>query len=145
MNRDIRLLMPEGWHIETEQYLDEMQEEITHIEAHLFDGKGNDMGLADITAGDMPEDETAYDQAFANYADMVGFSSDDEGQDPISSFSFNGRKAYGFEAEDESGAYVFFLAQEPKKGLLTIVVTMGPDRETALEYQRLVERGLRIK
>ena len=74
----ITLPMPQGWNCSQETFKDESGAEISHFEAYLPNPvKEADEGLVDVYVGPMPEDTTAADQAFANYADMVGFDNDD--------------------------------------------------------------------
>ena len=109
MEYDIQLPLPEGWVSSVDQYIDEDGSEISHLEAQLR-GRG-----IDLYVGPMPEGETAADQAFSNYVDMVGFEDGDEG-DPIIQYPFDGKKAYGFEAYDEEDHPLRVLCLEPKKG-----------------------------
>jgi len=138
MAYDIQLPLPEGWISSVEQYTEFDGSEITHLEAQNH-------GLAfDLYVGPMPEDETAADQAFSNYAEMVGFSDDDEG-DPIIQYPFNGRKAYGFDAYDEEDKPLRVLCMEPRKGTLAVMCLSAPKEKALEELQSLVEKKLRIK
>lgn len=141
----INLNLPRGWKTEKDSYIDESGEEITHLEACLAgtEGRDND-ALIDIYAGSMPEGETAEDQAFANYAETVGFDGDDE-ESPISSFKFNGKNAWGFEAVTEEDYPMRFIAQEVRKGLLVIIVCCASSEEKLSEVSVMIERNLRVK
>ena len=147
MAYDIQINLPAPWQKESETYQDESGAMVTHFEAHLYDEKaGRDRAVIDIYAGDMPEDTTAEDQALSNYADIVGFDDDDpEDFNPIASFKFNGRNAYGFEALCEDDSPMMFLSQEPRKGVLVIMCVAALDDVSLQEYLQLVERNLRVK
>lgn len=94
----------------------------------------------------MPEDTTAEDQAFSNYADMVGFSDDDpEDFQPIFKIKFNGRNAYGFEALCEDESPMKFLTQEVKKDVLAIICVAGKDEKTLDGILTVVERNFRVR
>lgn len=138
--------LPASWTCEQDTYLDESGYEITHLEAHLSDGKaGTDKAMIDIYVGDMPEDETAEDQALANYADTVGFYDDDpEDFNPIEKIKFNGRNAYGFTALCEDDSPMRFLSQEVRKGVLAIIVFAAKDESALADLHNLVERSFRI-
>ena len=138
MANDIQLPLPEGWVSSVEQYTEVDGSEVAHLEAQ------NNGRFVDIYVGPMPEDETAADQAFSNYAEMVGFADDDEG-DPIIQYPFNGRKAYGFEAYDEEDHPLRVLCLEPRKGVLAGMCLSASDEKALENLQTLVERKLRIK
>ena len=143
---DITVKLPEGWQSESETYLDESGVEITHFEAHLYDSVGSkDRGLIEIYAGDMPDGTTAEDQAFSNYADIVGFDDDDpEDFNPIVKWKFNNRNAYGFDALCEDDSPLRFFTQEPSKGVLVIYCIAGADEKQLAAVLELVERNARV-
>lgn len=147
MSYDIQLRLPHQWISETETFLDESGYEVTHFEATLNSKNPKESPMfIDVYAGDMPEGETAEDQAFANYAETVGFSEDDpEDFNPIEKIKFNGKSAWGFAALCEDDSPMRFLTQEVRKGLLAVIV-FGAGNEARLNnLQDLVERNLRIK
>lgn len=147
MAYDITLNLPAGWQKESDNYIDESGAEISHLEAHLYnDSKKRDEGMIDIYVGEMPEDTTAEDQAFSNYADMVGFSDDDPDDfQPIFKVKFNGKNAFGFEALCEDESPMKFFTQEIKKGVLAIICIAGKDEKTLDGIFTVVERNFRIK
>ena len=141
MAYDIQLNLPAPWRKETETYDDESGAEVTHLEARL-----DDMALIDIYAGDMPSDMTAEDQAYSNYADIVGFAEDDpEDFNPISQIKFKNRSAYVFHALCEDESPMMFLSQEIRKGVLIIMCCAGKDDDVLQDTVLLVERNLRVK
>lgn len=145
MAYDIQLHLPAPWTVELDTFEDEGGCLITHAEAHLWNEKAKkDEGIADIYVGDMPEDETAEDQAFANYAETVGFDEDDE-DCPIGKFKFNGKNAWGFAALCEDDSPMRFISQEVRKGVLAIIVVAAKNEKALEEVQSLVERNLRIR
>lgn len=147
MAYNITLPLDAPWETERDVLQDESGFEITHLEASLPNDKAKrDDALVDIYVGEMPEGETAEDQAFANYAEVVGFDDDDpEDFNPISKFTFNNRPAYGFEAVCEDESPMRFLAQEVRKGVLAVIVIVCDTRQRIDEVHRLFECKLRIK
>lgn len=143
---DVKLNMPSPWRKESETYLDESGAEITHVEAGLYDEKRKeDDAFVDIYVGDMPDDTTAEDQAFSNYADMVGFSEDDPADfNPIEKLMFNGRKAYGFQALCENDSPMMFLSVEIRHGVLAIICVAAADTDKLADAFSAVEKGLRV-
>ncbi len=144
---DITLNLPTRWQKESDTYIDESGAEISHLEAHLYNRNDKrDEGMIDVYVGEMPEDTTAEDQAFSNYADMVGFSDDDpEDFQPIFKVKFNGKNAFGFEALCEDDSPMKFFTQEIKKGVLAIFCIAGKDEKTLDEIYTVVERNFRIR
>lgn len=140
MKTDIQITLPDGWKISRDNYTDDSGETISHIEASLTD----DSAFFEVHAGPMPEGETAEDQAFANYAESVGFDDDDEGS-PIVKFKWNGKNAWGFEALCEDDRPLRLISQEVRSGVLAIII-IGATDDTQLEkVSELVETHLRIK
>lgn len=139
--------LPASWTCEQDTYLDESGYEIAHLEAHLRnDRKQKDEAIIDIYVGDIPEGETAEDQALANYAETVGFYDDDpEDFNPIEKFKFNGKNAYGFSALCEDESPMRFIAQEVRKGILAIIVFSASDEQSVEETRALIERSFRVK
>lgn len=129
----IEIKLPEGWTGLTGEQ---------HVEIEKQDGTAS----VEITAGEMPAESAAPEQALINFIDMVGFDDDDpEDYSPIEQWTFNNRKAYGFDAylEDESSIRV--LCIEPRKGTLTVISIIGRTEQTVEETMKLLERILRIK
>lgn len=143
---DIKINLPDGWQKESEVYEDESGEMISHLEAHNYDHENKtDLAMMDIYVGTMPEDTTAEDQAFSNYADMVGFSDDDpEGFEPIEKFKFNGRNAFGFSALCEDDSPMRFISVELKKDVLAIICIAAKDEDSLAGVFQIVERNLRL-
>ena len=144
MAYDVKLRLPEGWLTQTDTYIDESGAEVTHISTNL-PGKTADQGMMDIYVGAMPEDTTAEDQAFSNYADIVGFDEDDpEDFNPIEKIKFNGKPAFAFEALCEDDSPMRFISQEIKQGVLAILCVAALTDEKLEEFVGLAEKGLRI-
>lgn len=97
----------------------------------------------EILTGPFPEGEGPEDEIFANYADMVGFDGDED-EEVIQTFTFNGRKAYGYSVfcPDERPMNVF--CQEPRKGLCVLYTVIAGEDTTLDALMELVERGFRI-
>lgn len=147
MAYDIQFNLPSSWSVEQDIYVDESGFEISHLEAHLRNDKEQtDNGYIEIYVGDMPEGETAEDQAFANYAETVGFFEDDpEDYNPIEKVRFNGRNAWGFDAYGEDETPLKFLAQEVRKGVLAIMLFSAPTDAAVKDVCALAERNFRVK
>ncbi|MBP5211075.1 MAG: hypothetical protein J6Z27_04490 [Bacteroidales bacterium] len=143
---DILLNLPEGWQSETDTYIDESGAEVTHLEAHLHNKiKKKDEGMVDIYVGETPDDTNAEDQAYSNYADIVGFDEDDpEDFNPIDKIKFNNRNAWTFEALCEDNSPMEFISYEPKKGILAIICLAAASEAKLRELHSLIERSLRI-
>jgi len=137
---DVTLKLPTDWICEQDCFTDESGIEITHLEAQ------KEGYLIDIYVGDMPDGETAEDQALANYAETVGFYDDDpEDFNPIAKIDFNGKKAWGFSALCEDESPMRFIAQEVRKGVLAIIVFFAPDEKSVEDVRTLIERNFRIR
>ena len=147
MAYDIQLRLPDRWLSECDTFEDESGVVVTHFEGTLPSGKPDETkAFVDIYVGDMPVDETAEDQAFANYAETVGFSEDDpEDFNPIFKTKFNGKNAWGFDALCENETPMRFLAQEIRKGVLAIIVFGALNEASMISLQETLERNLRVR
>lgn len=145
MKIDLILPLPQGWTSEIEVQEEEDGVEVTHFEAHLpDDAQQTDKAFIDLYVGEMPEDTTPQDQALANYADIVGWD-EDEDEDPIVEWPFNGRKAYGFEAYCEDDSPMRIMCFEPKGGLLVVACFIARSDEGLVDLVTMVEKALRVK
>lgn len=145
MKYDIQLSLPEPWASETENYTDESGFEITHLAATL-PGDTDSEAIIDIYLGELPEGETAEDQALANYAETVGFYDDDpEDFNPIVKTKFNGKNAWGFDAICDEDSPMRFLAQEVKQGQLAVIVMVARTEDGLESVHTLVERNFRVR
>lgn len=139
MAYDVKLNLPAPWTVEMEVFNDDNGIEITRVTASA------DRDYVDIYVGPMPEDETAEDQAFANYAESVGFYEDDpEDFNPIEKFKFNNKPAFGFDGLSEENLPLKIFTQELKKGILAVVVVIGRNEKALAENLALVERSFRL-
>lgn len=147
MAYDVTINPGEGWQKETDIYTDESGTEITHLEAHKYnEAAKRDDAMVDIYVGRMPEDTSAEDQAFSNYADIVGFDEDDpEDFNPIDQIRFGGKAAYVFQALCEDDSPMMFLSQEVKSGVLAIICVAAADDDALAQTVQMVERTLRVK
>lgn len=134
---DVQISLPEGWKCSVDSYRDEDGSDVTHLEAHA--GRQIGEGTIEAYVGDMPEGDTAADQAITNYADMVGFEDDDD-FNPIEEWEFNGKKAYGFDALCTDDSPMRVLCIEIKQGVLAIICIAAPDEEKLEEVFSLAER-----
>ncbi|MCQ2110722.1 MAG: hypothetical protein MJY79_04420 [Bacteroidaceae bacterium] len=139
---DVKIVMPEGWSVRKETVPGMGGSQEILIEAVSADGSQS----VDITVGEMPAENTAADQAMTNFLDMVGFDEDDaEDYNPIEVWSFNNRKAYGFDAWLEDETPIRVMCSEAKRGVLCVLSMNAPDSEALASLQNLVERSLRIQ
>lgn len=147
MNCDLQLHLSAPWIVEQETYADESGFDVSHLQAVLGAGEDKPLeAMVDIYVGDMPEGESAEDQAFANYAEVVGFDEDDpEDFNPISKTEFNGKTAWCFSALCEDDSPMICISQEVKKGILAIICIAAPSDEKLEETRKLIERSLRIR
>ncbi|MCQ2159065.1 MAG: hypothetical protein MJY43_04500 [Bacteroidales bacterium] len=147
MTYDIQMNLPAGWQKEMDTYTDESGAEVTHLEATLPDPSGRrDSAMIDIYVGEMPSDTTAEDQAFSNYADIVGFEEDDpEDFNPIRKIKFNSRNAYAFDALCEDDSPMTFLSQEVRSEILAVICAAAVDEVKLKDVLELIEHNFRVK
>lgn len=139
---NVRMNMPEGWKVNMDTVPGMGGTDEVVIEAVSKDGNMS----VDVTVGEMPAENTAADQAMTNFLDMVGFDEEDsEDYNPIEVWSFNNRKAYGFDAWLEDETPIRVMCSEPKRGVLCVLSMNAPDSEALASLQNLVERSLRIQ
>lgn len=147
MAYNIQLNLPQGWHTECETYNEEGGFIITHLNGYLpNDLAKRDDASVDVYVGDMPEGETAEDQAFANYAEVVGFDENDpEDFNPIYKLKFNNKNAWAFDAICEDDSPMRLISQEVRQGVLAIIIFAATDDRALEELQATLERNLRVK
>ncbi|MCQ2066971.1 MAG: hypothetical protein MJY65_04900 [Bacteroidaceae bacterium] len=140
MKYRLEMKLADGWQSRSYSDCNEFGQEEYHLEASHSDGS-----FMDICFGEMPDGESAQDQAFENYAESVGFSDDDpEDFNPIVRFKFDGKSAWGFDAYQEDDAPMRLISQEIRQGMLVVIVFGAPDRDRLVEVHQLIERGLRV-
>ncbi len=138
---DIRFNPGEEWQCRRLVQTNEAGGEEIQIEASRADGS-----FINISVGEMPEGETAQDQAFANFVDTVGFSDDDpEGYNPIAKLKFNGKTAWGFDAYLEDDSPMRLISQEVRSGVLAVIVFSAPDRDALVSLHQNIERNFRVR
>ena len=146
MSYDISLPLPHDWTSEQDSYEEIDGVLITHLECHLPKGDGkSDRALIDLYVGDMPADTTAEDEAYANYADIIGWDDEDEEENPIAEWGFQRKKAYGFSGECEDGSIMLLMCIEIVKGGLLICSVVAPDDEEVSKWAKYLEENLRVK
>lgn len=141
MTYDITLPLPPGWSAEEERYDEISGATITHLECSKEEGAWQ----IDVYAGDMPDDTTAEDEAYANYAEIIGWDEDDDDDNPIAEWKFQNRTAYGFSGECENGSIMLLMCVEIKKGVLVIVCVIAPDDDSVGQLATYIEEKLRVK
>lgn len=141
MDNGISLNLPEGWKSRVETVRGEFGTPQNHAWARSADGSIE----IDVNEGEMPQDSTAQDQALTNYVDMVGFDDDDpEDYNPIEQWTFNNRKAYGFQVYCEGDSQLRVLCFEHKRGRLAVCSVEAPDEKSLDSAVMLLERSLRF-
>ena len=146
MKYNVTLPLPDGWTSETEEYEEIDGAPITHLSCSLADPSGKTGGsVIDLYLGDLPDETTARDEAFANYAEMVGWDDDDDETDPIAEWRFQNRRAFGFSALCEDESPLLLMCVEIKKGALLIANIIAPTDEELQNLARYVEFHLRLK
>lgn len=137
---DINLVLPTGWKSSVET-LHEPAGPVKHLEAYCADGSE-----IDICVGPMPPESTAEEEAFLNYADMVGWDDDDpEDEAALTVWTFNNRKAWGFEALCEDDSPLRVICSEVRGGVLLVMSIVAPDEKKLEELFSYLEARLRIK
>lgn len=141
---DITLPLPAGWTGEEERYDEEFGGIITHLSCEKQEHEGKGTWLIDVYVGDMPSDTTAEDEAYANYAEIIGWDDDDDEENPIAEWKFQKRTAYGFSGECEDSSIMVLMCVEIKKGVLVILCVIAPDDDNAAKLASYVEEKLRV-
>lgn len=143
---DILLPLTPDWINEEDRYEEVDGAFITHLECHLPSGDGkSDSAVLDIYVGDMPADTTAEDEAYANYADIIGWDDEDDEESPISEWRFKNKKAFGFSGECEDGSIMLLMCVEILKGALLIASIIAPDDEAVGKWAKYIEEKLTVR
>ncbi|MBQ3819995.1 MAG: hypothetical protein II809_00855 [Bacteroidales bacterium] len=143
---DILLPLTPEWINEEDRYEEVDGAFITHLECHLPSGDGkSDSAVLDIYVGDMPADTTAEDEAYANYADIIGWDDEDDEESPISEWRFKNKKAFGFSGECEDGSIMLLMCVEILKGALLIASIIAPDDEAVGKWAKYIEEKLTVR
>ena len=143
---DILLPLTPEWINEEDRYEEVDGAFITHLECHLPSGDGkSDSAVLDIYVGDMPADTTAEDEAYANYADIIGWDDEDDEEAPISEWRFKNKKAFGFSGECEDGSIMLLMCVEILKGALLIASIIAPDDEAVGKWAKYIEEKLTVR
>lgn len=143
---DILLPLTPEWINEEDRYEEVDGAFITHLECHLPSGDGkSDSAVLDIYVGDMPADTTAEDEAYANYADIIGWDDEDDEESPISEWRFKNKKAFGFSGECEDGSIMLLMCVEILKGALLIASIIAPDDEVVGKWAKYIEEKLTVR
>lgn len=146
MTYDILLPFSGAWQAEEDRYEEIDGAQISHMECHLPapDGSG-DEAFIDIYVGYMPSDTTAEDEAYANYAEIIGWSDEDDEDCPIAEWKFQRKTAYGFTGECENGSIMLLMCVEIHKGTLLILSLVADNDEEVGKWAKYVEENLKIK
>ena len=146
MTYDISLPLSPEWIREEDRYEEVDGAMITHLECHLPSAQeGKDDAFLDLYAGDLPSDTTAEDEAYANYAEIIGWDEEDEEDNPIAEWKFQKRKAFGFTGECEDGSIMLLMCVEIVKGGLLICSIIAPDDEAVSKWAEYLEANLKVR
>ncbi len=147
MNYDISLNLSPDWIREEDRYEEVDGAMITHLECHLpGPEEGKYEAILDLYAGDLPSDTTAEDEAYANYAEIIGWDEEeDDEENPIAQWKFQNRRAYGFSGECEDGSIMLLMCVEIIKGGLLICSVIAPDDEKVSKWASYLEANLKVK
>ena len=144
MTYSIKLPLPDGWTSEQDQYEEVQNAMITHLECQLKGPKGVEAAM-DLYVGDMPDGTTAEDEAFANYADMIGFEDDDEDEEnPIGKWKFQKKDAFGFSGMLEDNSVLLVMCVEIRKGALLIASVVATDDDGLSKWSKYLEEHLSV-
>ena len=144
MTYNINLPLQEGWSSEVET-LEENGVEITHFQAYLPDNTQQcDKALIDICAGPMPDGSDAESEALESYADVVGYDEDEEEEDPLTVWPFQGKKAFGYEAICEDGSPMRVMTVEIIPGVLAVITVACRDDSLLVSAVKNVEAKLSV-
>lgn len=140
MNR-LTLKLPQEWKQNTETVPGPFGTE----EQHAFASDPAGRVEIEVSEAEMPQDSTAPDQALTNYVDMVGFDEDDpEDYNPIQEWSFNNRKAFGFQVYCEDESQIRVMCQEHHRGRLAVISVQAPSDKDIEKAVSLLEKSLRF-
>ncbi len=146
MAYDITLPLSPAWTSEQDRYEEIDGVLITHLECHLPAGDGkSDEAFLDLYVGDLPSDTTAEDEAYANYAEIIGWDDEeDEEENPIAEWRFQKKKAFGFSGECEDGSIMLLMCVEIIKGGLLICSVIAKNDDEVSKWAKYVEDNLRV-
>lgn len=146
MDYNVTLPLPQGWACEQDCYEEVAGEMITHLNCHLTPAGSDTAKVAmDIYVGDMPEGTTAEDEAFANYADIIGWDDDeDDDQSPIAEWKFQKKRAFGFSGICEDESVMLVMCVEIKQGVLLIASVVAENDDELSKWAEYLDHHLRI-
>lgn len=138
----ITLPLPRGWYSEEETLFDEGIE-ITHLQAYCPDDKSqSDKSLVDIYVGAMPEGSDAENEALNSYADIVGLDEDEE--DPLTIWPFQGKQAFGFEAICDGDSPMRVMNIEILPGVLCIIMIADKSEKGMVDTALHLAKHLKV-
>ena len=76
---------------------------------------------------------------------MIGWDDDEESENPIGSWKFQNKTAYGFSGEDEDGNVMLFSSCEIKQGVLLISCVMAKNDQSLSDWSKYLEMHLRVR
>lgn len=145
MKYDITLPLPAGWTSELDCYEELDGSMITHLECNLPVGNEDFEAFLDIYVGAMPADTTAEDQAYANFAEIIGWSDEDEEESPIVEWRFKGKRSFGFSGECEDGSIMLVITTEILKGALLLCTVIAKTDDDVAKWVQYLDQNLKIK
>lgn len=146
MRYQLNFPLPPSWTCEEDSYEEVDGALITHLECLLpRPGKDTNEAQIDVYVGDMPSDTTAEDEAYANYAEIIGWDEEDDDESPIAEWRFQGKKAFGFSGECEDGSIMLLMCMEITRGGLLILSVVAPNDDEVSKWAKYVEENLKVK
>ncbi len=145
MYPNVTFPLPEGWHADKSKLVDN-DIELTHLEAYLPDDKKQaDSILVDIYAGAMPEGSSAEKEAYNSFLEVVGFDDEeDEEQDPLTIWPFQGKDAYGYEGICDDDSIMRVMCVEMLPGILVLMNIVALDEDQFEKAVTYVEANLSV-
>ena len=145
MTYNISLPLSPAWVSEQDCYDEVDGAVITHMECHLPKGDGKaDEAVLDLYVGDLPSDTTAEDEAYANYAEIIGWDDEDDEESPIAEWRFQKKKAFGFTGECEDGSIMLLMCVEILKGGLLICSVIAANDDEVSKWAKFIEDNLKV-
>lgn len=133
----ITIQVPQSWDVETE----ELQEADGQTSASIgITANGNDVRSIDLSYGPMQEGSDAYMEACGTYEEVMSEEDLELNEEPILSFQFKDKEAFGFSLTTDDGLPCFFFCldvpRNDKTNLLTVLLCAAnnEDLQTLVEY-----------
>ena len=141
----IAMQIPKSWKAESAEY-DEADGSKSY--SLCLYGNGRDARSIDLSIGTIPEGSDAYVEASRAYEDVICKEDLQKNDEPIVSFDFQNRRAYGFNILTDDGMPCFFfcvgLPSLGNNSLLT-VLACAPNEKQLQDLVAFVEENLSVE